>query len=138
MYGSAYQVATAAVYSHVQLWNPTTDVNVVVTGIDLAASAAGEVVMAGHDTALATAQAYYSGNALIGSAVRYGIPRAEAAAAISSAYGVLKFVQIAVNTPLVLPMTGPLVIPPGKGVLFRHSVVNTTLNANFEWFEEAV
>ncbi len=135
MAGVGFQPAN---FPQIQLWNPSTDRNLVVTGLEFSTSVAASVNVFGNAVALATdVTAVRSGNALIGAAVGVGQIRTENKTGVSG-YGNLFSIDAVASTPYKLKLSGPIVVPPGTGINVIAQLNAAGLSVNLEWYEQAV
>lgn len=133
----------AAIGSLVQIWNPSTTKNLVLTSVQVVAFANLSVSVFGCSLQLANASPYI-GNAKLGAASGVGLLRTEQCNAArntvlgNAALGFLAIHYIGINTARPLPLSGPIVCPPATGLIIRQDIFNVQLDVNFEWFEEDV
>lgn len=124
---------TAAVISHVQLFNPAgSGVTVIVDGMIFAMGTAGRFLLASHDTELTTDGGAWL-NALMGGAAGAAHVRTQNnATVLGTAFG---GGRLAGNTgePFVFPFG--LQIPAGAGILLSPTLVNVSATVTF-WGRE--
>lgn len=132
--------AVAAQYSCTQLWNPAgSGKRLIVESLQVVAVAAP-----------VTAQLLFMNTLLGGSTInQYGQSKlAGGAASAAAAYGV-STASSASSTPFmtlsaatysspVVKLAEPFILQPGWGLTLWGASVNTTMGANFEWYEESI
>jgi hypothetical protein len=133
--GSGYMAATAAAYSHVQIWNPSTSgKNVYVEKLLCGLGVAGSISIARHNAAISTLTgsllSKYSGGADSACQIR---TEANAAALYSGTFAAL---YLPATTAYNLELAEPILLTPGKGLIFINQTVNRDLAVCPEVFEE--
>lgn len=136
--GTPYTVTpTAAQFPVVQLWNPSTNKNLIVTAISFSSTVASTVNVTNDTVARTTDQtATRAINKLMGAAIGVGQVRQETNAALPSNGG--WGFSVLANNPTFWTIKGAIVVPPSKGLIIVGAVANSGLQGNFEWFEENV
>lgn len=129
--------AVAAQYAHVQLWNPSTDKNLIVSQVDLMSAANTGVVLTWMTSALANLTAGGVNNKKLSASggiaqVRYQ----NNAAALTGNLG--KSFYLTALSMVAYPLRGPYVVPPGYGLTAIAQTLNVNLLANFDVTEEAI
>lgn len=134
--GSMLVSAVAAKYSHAQLFNPAASgKNVVVEALSFSSAAAGYFFIAGDNAQRATA-GWDVFNKQIGGVVGVAVLREET-------NGVMQFVgpgalqySVAAGIPQTINFREPVLLVPGKGLNVIFELVNVTITANYEYYEQ--
>lgn len=130
------QNAAAAVYAQIQLWNPATSgVRLVVESIsNMLSTANGNAFVVSSVAQLATIYEQGQPKLLGGTASVASV----CAGTTAAAPGVPELMSFAItgNQPQSFTPNEPIVVPPGYGLLLWGNVVNNSLSAIFEWYEE--
>lgn len=136
MCGVGYQAAN---FPQVQIWNPSSASNLVVTALQFNTSVSASVNVFGNATALINdVTGVRSSNALIGSSLGSAEIRTENKTGVSMPYGNLYALDTVANVPYPLKLSGPIVIPPGFGLNVIAQLNAVGLSVNGEWYEQAV
>jgi hypothetical protein len=130
------QAAVAGQYSHVQLWNPSSTVNVIVERVVMAAGAACIVGMRSYNVALSTLNMGPQ-TKLFGAAAMQSRTRGEANASLLGTASANIFLAVA-NESKDFLLSSPIVLPPNWGLVFVPLTVNIMLNVTFQLLEEPV
>lgn len=125
----------AAKYPYVQLWNPAASgKNLIITRVEAACSAAGDVFFYSQTTALATNQPSRLQNALAAGAVGVAQLRVGPSATFP-APSFWRPQMVPANTPVTLFSESPLILPPGNGWVIASNQLASRLVGYFSWFE---
>jgi hypothetical protein len=140
MCGYVGQGGQAGTQAQVQLWNKSTDRNLIINACSIAGGAQTTTNISAFLTNVAQASLVYTGvnkkanGPTSGNAeLRYGT------VAPGNGPGVGYIMRQWWGGALTLyewRMTEPIIVPPGYGLSFHHWGVATDLNAGFEWWEE--
>lgn len=132
------QAAVAGQLPHTQLWNPAASgVNLIVTALGVQSTSLNQFGVGFNSSALATNMTATTlinkkGGAAIGQAQARA---ATNAAALVSAIG--QSLYVIANGYQAWPIKGCIVVPPGQGLVLYAGQANTSMAANFEFFEQA-
>lgn len=127
-------------FNAVQLWNPSTTHNLIVTSVEVSCNGISDVGVLPWSAALANdVTASFVTNALIGSPVGLGQIRREGTPGWAFA-GATSIFTCSVQPNVLVPfsMSGPIVVPPAKGLVIAAVTVGVAIRANLQWFEEDV
>lgn len=138
--GYASIIATAAIFSHVQLWNSSTDKNIVIERVSFGSAVAGLFYFRGASVACTT----LIGNApskMVDGAVSNAELRTQANAAfLGNAIPIYPWIIAAasVNNSQIYMPNEPIILPPGKGLILQAGLVNQDVYASFEFYEDKI
>jgi hypothetical protein len=124
----------AAQYPIAQLFNPVASgKNLYVEQITASSALTGALRVSTYGTSLGGGAAGIS--KYFGAAVGVGLVQQtnNAAALFTSTFG---YFSLSANAIFNYKFTEPIILVPGKGLILNQEVVNTGLNASFEWFEQ--
>lgn len=137
-WGSAYAPPSAGNYSHTQLWNPAASGKLAyVTSISIASGVAGYFYIRYHTAALTTLNA--PANC---SSKRLGSPnsllenRSQLSATVLGTQ--IGFLKNETTATLIVPLTEPIRIDPGFGLVFQPPAVNADCIFTAQYYEEPV
>lgn len=123
-----------ATFTVVQLRNPTTTKRLVVKRVTLSTSIAGIVQMSRHAVALADGPYNVYSKLLAAPAAMSALIYRDLLAATPG--NQMFSLQLVANTPFVMVLEEPIVIPPGESLCFTMTVFSATFTAIYEGFEE--
>lgn len=139
---NAARAELAANFSMVQLWNPVgSGKNVVVNGMSVGASQAGNIYLAGSFATMTTDISNRIVNKKLVAGGGAGVARLQSdvlAAFPAFTNGVLETFPVTANGLVPWRPSEPILLAPGAGLLALHDIANTTIFANYEWFEEVI
>ena len=137
--GGPFCGAVAAQYANVQLWNPNNSgKNLIVTAIDYGTVTTSSIGVFLTANVLATTFGSTASNKKAGGSAAIGILKYESkVAADIMALGVLRSDTTVASQNVIWNIKGAIVIPPNYGLNCYAPTPNTTINANYEWFEES-
>lgn len=139
--GFSYRANAAAVYSHIQLWNPPgSGKNLFVNQLAVAVTVAiGYYRLLLNNAALAAYYAIQNNpvNKRAGAAVSVAQNRQENNAAVLGT-ALATFLTDALGKSHLLTFTEPLLLPPGWGLALAPAVVDQDIFCNWEFFEDSV
>lgn len=137
-FGYAYAPAVAGQYGHAQLWNPATSgKNVYIDKLEIASPTTGYLFLA-SSTAAALNPMGTTANALskrIGGTASVAQLRFENAAVYLSSVAIWLHYETA-NVPKDVPLSTPVLLRPGYGLIVATGAVNQAVTANFSTWEE--
>jgi hypothetical protein len=138
--GPAAVTASAGQYADSQLWNPpASGKNLVVTRMSVfSVTAAGVVHISSNAAALTTLNQYGKSKKIGGAAGVGQLRYASSVAAIAVNPRLQSVALDAAFKILDLPLSEPLLVPPGSGIVVEHSAVANHLNATYQWYEEGI
>ena len=133
--GQVYSAASAAKYSHSQLWNPAANTKaVVVKKIYASCTVATGISILAATAALATLQTGGLNKLRPSGAAPTGLLYADAnAAAIGAGY--LANYSISAGLVCVTELTEPVILNPGSGINVLCGTLNQAFTTSFEWLE---
>ena len=134
--GTAYVPAVAGQLSQAQLWNPAASgKRLYVKSCSFSAGTAQLWQMARYSSELGTAGGAAMNKYLASTVAAVGLIKQNTVVAATFTQGGPAYFA-AVNTPQVITFEEPVVVPEGQGFLLYGSVANSTITANFEWYEQ--
>lgn len=135
-----FKVASAAQLAMVQIWNPSTTKNLILSQISYVSTVANGVNIYSIAATLATdITGVSAGNKLLGGAFGIAQIRADYQAALPVfANNLLHADNLVAFQNQPWKPTGNIVVKPSTGLVISATVVNTQISANFEWFEETI
>ena len=138
--GSPFSLADPANYSVAQIWNPSTQKNLIVRLCEASSPSSLTIAFYLSTSALLTDQtSNRTANMLAGASAPVAQARSGVLATLPIySNSLLRSVSLAANAVYLYKPSGNIVIPPNKGLSLLGTVVNTTITSNFEWFEEPV
>lgn len=136
--GNASAFAVGAQYSHCQLWNPTTNKNLIVGALNFSTSTAQAVGLGFNAVQLNTDQ---TGNLVMnkkqgGAATAAQVRAGNYVGSIVPVNGFQGYMPA--NLITNFQPQGVIVVPPGTGLTAWAQTPNTALITGFEWFEESI
>lgn len=138
-YGSV-PAAGAGVISHIQLWNPTANKNLIVETISMGSAVSNAFYLRGASVAFGT----LIGNApskMIAGAASLSEIRNTANAVIQGSAIAMHIVTTSASQlgqSQIYSPKEPIVIGPGKGLIIQSGLANADIFAVFEFYEDAV
>lgn len=135
MAGGANPVAGQ--YMHLQIYNPVgSGKNAFIESLQFSSAAAGSVILMSSDTPLSAAMGYGISKKIGG--VYSGAYLGRTTSATVLGLNLMMANQVSANIVQTVNYREPIMLAEGKGITLVSQVLGVQINANFEFFEQAI